>query len=176
MRVHRRPLNPFLALAIVFSVAGCAPPAPSPSTTTMFTSEDEAFTAAEETYRGYIAAFNAVDLSKPETFEPVFAFTTASYSANERKQLSEMHAEGYIRGGDIAIVLFDPLTATDETVTARACTDASRTTFTDADGVSLVPPDRPDRVLVELTFTLNADAVLLDTAEVVTDESCTSSE
>ncbi|AXL12361.1 hypothetical protein DXT68_09575 [Microbacterium foliorum] len=165
------------SLAVVFSVAGCAPPAPSPAaTTTTFASDEEAFAAAEETYRGYIAAFNDVDLTKPETFAPVFVFTTESYSADERRQLSEMHAEGYVRGGDIVVVSFDPLTATEETVTARACTDTSQTTFTDAHGVSLVPPDRPDHVYVELTFTSSTPAALLDTSEVVTGESCAPSE
>ncbi|HOQ22628.1 MAG TPA: hypothetical protein PLN62_09415, partial [Microbacterium sp.] len=58
-----------LALALV---TGCAPePAPTP-TPTGFASDDEAFAAAEATYRAYVDALNAVDLSDPATFEPVY--------------------------------------------------------------------------------------------------------
>ncbi len=51
----------------------------------MFASEEEAFAAAEETYRAYVDALNQVDLSDPETFEAVYAWTTGDANADERK-------------------------------------------------------------------------------------------
>ncbi len=76
MRIARRTAGLLIALAIATTVSACTPePAPTP-TPTGFASEDEAFRAAEETYRAYVDALNAVDLADPATFEPVFAWTT----------------------------------------------------------------------------------------------------
>ncbi len=78
-----------VALAMVVPLAtGCQPdPAPSP-TGPAFATEEEAFAAAEETYRAYVDALNQVDLSDPETFEAVYAWTTGDANASERKTLS----------------------------------------------------------------------------------------
>ena len=77
-----------LALAIVLGMAtGCQPePEPSP-TGPVFATEEEAFAAAEETYRAYVDALNQVDLSDPETFEAVYAWTTGDANAGERTSL-----------------------------------------------------------------------------------------
>ena len=78
-----------LALALVLGMAtGCQPePEPSP-TGPVFANEEEAFAAAEETYRAYVDALNQVDLSDPETFEAVYAWTTGDANASERKTLT----------------------------------------------------------------------------------------
>src|SRR5688500_5990965 len=55
-------------------LAGCAGDPEPAETTHGFASEEEAFAAAEETYRAYVDALNQVDLSDPETFEPVLAW------------------------------------------------------------------------------------------------------
>ncbi|MET0860918.1 MAG: hypothetical protein ABW091_07810, partial [Microbacterium sp.] len=74
------PLSVALVLASA-ALSGCTPqPAPTP-TPTGFATEDEAFAAAEETYRAYVDALNQVDLSDPETFEPVYAWTTGEANA-----------------------------------------------------------------------------------------------
>ncbi len=79
-----------LSLALVIAVAtGCRPePEPSPSGPA-FATEAEAFAAAEETYRAYVDALNQVDLSDPETFEAVYAWTTGDANANERRTLTQ---------------------------------------------------------------------------------------
>ncbi len=132
----------FVSAALV----GCSPtPVPTPTPTPAFASEEEAFAAAEETYRAYIDAFNAIDLQDTSTFDPALDFTTGDYERREREDLSVMHAEQYIRGGDVEIVGFRGVALTKaDTVRARTCDDVSSTTFTDSDGVSLVPPDRPN--------------------------------
>ena len=59
MRIARRTAGLLIALAIATTVSACTPePAPTP-TPTGFASEDEAFRAAEETYRAYVDALNA---------------------------------------------------------------------------------------------------------------------
>ena len=75
----------FVALAALTLVtgllAGCVGDPGPVETTPGFASEEEAFAAAEETYRAYVDALNQVDLSDPETFEPVFAWTTGELNA-----------------------------------------------------------------------------------------------
>ncbi|GAT75046.1 hypothetical protein MHM582_3555 [Microbacterium sp. HM58-2] len=155
------------------ALVGCTPEAePSPTPTAAFASEEEAFAAAEETYRGYIAAFNNVDLQDPRTFEPVFDFTTGDYQSTEREQLSEMNAEGYIRGGAIEVVSFEGLETTSTTISARTCEDVSSTTFTDKSGVSLVPPDRANHVAQDVVFTVVDGRPLLSSAMSIEDASC----
>ena len=83
-----------LALALGMTTACQPEPAPSPSGP-VFANEEEAFAAAEETYRAYVDALNQVDLSDPETFEAVYAWTTGEANASERKTLSQMHADGW---------------------------------------------------------------------------------
>ncbi len=88
-------------LAIVAGLAtGCRPePAPSP-TAPVFSSEEEAFAAAEQTYRAYVDALNEVDLSDPATFEAVYAWTTGDANAQGSEDASvEMHADGWTVSG-----------------------------------------------------------------------------
>lgn len=69
------------AVLAVVLVSGCTPtPEPTP-TPTGFANEEEAFRAAEETYRAYVDALNEVDLADPATFEPLFVWTTGEWPA-----------------------------------------------------------------------------------------------
>ena len=70
----------------ILLLAGCAPtpPGPSPEPSVVFMTDDEAFAAAEATYRAYVDALNQVDLSDPDTFEAVYAWTTGEANANAR--------------------------------------------------------------------------------------------
>lgn len=162
-----------IALAVT-TMSACAPePQPSPTPTPAFASEEEAFAAAEEVYRAYIDAFNAVDLQDPKTFEPPAEFTAGEYQSSERETLSEMHANGYHRSGAIKVLWFKPLAVTDGgTVEARTCDDVSGTTFTDASGQSLVPSDRPAVYALDLRFEVTEGELLLLSAEPVEDGEC----
>lgn len=132
-------------IAVVVLLAGCTPePEPTP-TPTGFTSEAEAFAAAEETYRAYVEAGNEIDLSDPATFEAMLEWTTAAQTAKERKQLSELHAQGVSVSGKSSIVAidlasWDPATRIVELTT---CQDVSARDLKDANGNSLLSPERP---------------------------------
>ncbi len=76
-----------LALALGMTTACQPEPAPSPSAP-VFANEEEAFAAAEETYRAYVDALNQVDLSDPETFEAVYAWTTGEANASDARRRS----------------------------------------------------------------------------------------
>lgn len=126
-------------------LAACTPePEPTPTKTALFASDEEAFAAAEETYRAYTDALNEVDTSDPNTFEPVFAWTTDRANAAVRKSLSELHAESVTLTGSTVIAGVTPITASiaDGFVSIHVCADVSETDVLDSDGNSLVPDGR----------------------------------
>lgn len=144
-----------LALALV--LGGCTPePAPQPTPTSPFTSEEEAFAAAEATYRAYVDALNQVDLSDPETFEPVFAWTTGEANAGLRRSLSEMHADGWSVSGISTVQLVQPTEADLEEaiVELAVCLDVASVAVVDESGESVVTEDRPP--VQSMTVTTNA--------------------
>lgn len=166
------------ALALVaLTTSGCLPqPDPEPSPTPAFASEDEAFAAAEETYRAYVDALNQVDLSDPETFEDVYAWTTGDANAGARESFSQMHADGWTVTGKSS---FDNFTGQvfnadeeDGVVTAVVCLDVSDVDVLNESGKSVVPEDRRDRQPAELTFVSGTNSTgLLISASTATDDS-----
>ena len=138
-------------------LAACTPapvPEPEPTETALFASDEEAYEAAEETYRAYTDALNDVDTSEPASFEPILDYTSGDFGARERENLSTMHAEGFVLSGTAAIQDFDgrEVSADRSEVTARICIDVSGVDVTDADGQSIVSPDRPDVQSAVVTF------------------------
>ncbi|MFG6445965.1 hypothetical protein ACFXQA_11915 [Microbacterium sp. P07] len=131
-------------VAVAVSVSGCAaPPEPAEPTPT-FATEEEAFAAAEQTYRAYVDALNQVDLSDPETFEPVFALTTGDLHSSDRKGLTAYHADEVSLSGVSKLSLLERKTADLEAgvVTFAVCLDVSTIALTSSDGQALVDPDR----------------------------------
>ena len=143
---------------LVVALAGCGTPEPSkPTPTPVFSSEEEAFAAAEETYRAYVDALNQVDLSDPNTFEPIYDLTTGDANAGARKTFSRMHAEGLIVSGPTVAAVVEPrqMGGGDPiSVELAVCLDVSEVTVTDAAGASAVSPNRPDvqSILVTIEF------------------------
>ncbi|WP_457098280.1 hypothetical protein [Microbacterium sp. P5_E9] len=130
---------------VITTATGCfAQPDPEP--TPLFSSEEEAFAAAEATYRAYVDALNQVDLSDPETFEEVYAWTTGDFNADERKSFSQLHADMWSVSGTSEVVRVEKLDATTgfATVDLGSCLDVSTVALVDGDGVSKVDPSRPD--------------------------------
>lgn len=160
MRRARHRLAVILATAAltIAVAAGCAPePAPTP-TPTGFASEEEAFAAAEATYRAYVDALNQVDLSDPATFEPVYEWLTGDASDAARKSFSQMHADSWTVNGISRITLVDPVTISSDmqSATLAVCVDVSNVSVLDSNGDSLVT-DRPDnqRLTVHLVESKN---------------------
>jgi len=131
-------------LAVVLSA--CVPtPAPTP-TTTGFASEEEAFAAAEATYRAYVDALNDVDLSDPATFEPLYTLTTGDANEAARVTFSQMHADGWVVEGPTVLALLERATSPSLSESARlaVCVDVSEVEVVDSTGTSVVAVDRKD--------------------------------
>lgn len=134
-----------LVALVLATASGCVPqPSPSPTPTPVFTSEQQAFAAAEKTYRAYVDALNHVDLSDPKTFEPVYAWTTGDLNASDRKSFSNWHANGYVISGEGLITYVAPsLTLSARNVVVLACYDVSTIDVKDSSGASVVSESRP---------------------------------
>lgn len=133
-------------------VAGCTPPSVEPSPTpTGFASEEEAFAAAEATYRAYVDALNEVDLADPATFEPVYAFLDGDALSDEKKSLTEMHANGWNVSGETRVLGAYPPETGDGAV---VCLNVADVSVVDANGASQVSAERPDTyaLAIETTF------------------------
>lgn len=148
------------AAALCAIVSGCSAPAEPVEPTPVFTSEKQAFAAAEETYRAYVDALNAVDLSDPETFEDVFAWTTGEANAGARETFSQMHADGWTVSGstiptEIELSQVDLSAAT---VELSVCTNIASVDVVDSDGQSVVEPDRGDTQSMTVALTASSTA------------------
>ena len=163
-----------LALASA-ALVGCSPaPEPTPTPTAAFASEEEAFAAAEETYRAFTARLNEVDTSDPTTFEPLFALSSGEFEKADREAYSAMHAEGISVDGDTKILSFVGAKATSDlaVVEANVCIDVLEVTVVDAEGVSQVDPDRPAIYGLRIVFALAKSQLLIDSASVSEDAQC----
>jgi hypothetical protein len=176
LRTAPRILTSLSALALsIGALTGCTPePEPTPTPTAAFASEEEAFTAAEEVYREYVAASNDVDIAEPATFEPLFDLSSGDFEAADRKSLSELHAEGYTITGTVTMMRFTGVEAAYpyELVVADICVDVSASDVLDESGTSVVPPTRPDVNPLRVSFRYSDKALLIDHADRNEDATC----
>lgn len=148
-------------VATLLSLAACAHTAhttPSPTATPLFANKEDAFAAAEATYRAYTDASNATILTDATTFDAVFAWLRADALDSARKNFSEYYASGVTRTGASSFDHFTPgsYDAETRTVVVHLCIDVSSVDVLDAEGHSVVPADRPPRRAVEVTM-ISAD-------------------
>lgn len=148
-----------IGTAVLLALSGCTTPEPAtPTPTAAFSSEEEAFAAAEETYRAYVDALNQVDLSDPETFEGVYEWTTGDANADFRKSFSNMLAEGLEVSGESIPTAVEPLAfdpADPKSIKLATCLDVSQVKVVDPSGQSVVDPERTP--VQSLTVVLAAD-------------------
>lgn len=135
-----------VAIALLCAVmSGCGGQPQPVASTPLFSSEEAAFAAAEETYRSYVDALNQVDLSDPETFEEVYAWTTGELNAEDRKNFSQMHADSWTVSGQSEVIVVLPRTLGGDPpqVDLAVCVDVGAVQVVDASGASVVSPNRP---------------------------------
>lgn len=160
---------------VVGAATACVPdPGPTPSPTVAFATEEEAFAAAEETYRAYIDALNQVDLSDPATFEEVFDWTIGEANSESRKTLSELHANGWSISGATQLRNFEGVNLSNSNVTADLCLDVSDVAIVDAAGDSVVSTTRQERQPLRVSFLSGGSAtrLLISSSEALESSIC----
>lgn len=146
------------AIVVTACVVGCTPqsaPSPSPSATASpFSSDAEAFAAAEATYRAYVDALNQVSFSDPTTFEAVYALTSGALREADQRSFEQSSKAGMTIEGKFRVVKLGAFTREAQSVnmTLDACLDVSNVRVMDAAGVAQANPTMTAVVPLKLTF------------------------
>jgi predicted small lipoprotein YifL len=153
-----------LAAILVLSGCGRSDPLPTlpptPSSTPVFASEEEALAAAEDAYAAYLEVSTDIGESggaDPERIEP---FVTPDRMQTELRGAQTLQASGLRLVGASqfeTIELQRVDTVGDETeVVFYACWDGSQSRVIDSSGADVTPSDRVDRLVLEIrTVTVN---------------------
>lgn len=152
--------------AMLGMLSACTPaePEPTPTKTALFASEDEAFAAAEETYRAYNDALNE-DRNGVGTENPKDYLIGQAYegSVDGERQVNDA---GLKLEGDVLVTEFiagpEMPDGAQPQVRATVCLDLSDTRVVDLDsGEEADVPDRPKLVAQEIEMTWVKDSFLI---------------
>jgi len=155
-----------LAVTALGSCAAPPPPRPTPSASAaapVFESEEEALAAATEAYAAYQAMSTTVAQQGGMSPERMGEFAVGEALEAEITSLESLSKAGQRGIGSLA---FDKLTlqSTDlasGAVEAYLCLDVSGTDVVDVSGASTVPPDRPLRLPLQVSFAPSPNGLLL---------------
>lgn len=131
------------AVVLALLATGCTPdPAPTPSPTG-FASDEEAFAAAEATYRAYVDAVNA-RRADPESQPDPTSYLTGKALEVDLDGDRQLEAMGLRIEGPSAVTSVLPLSATRGHAEVLVCLDSSESRLLDEAGVNRTPTDRQD--------------------------------
>lgn len=154
--LSRRASVGVVALLLV-GLTGCTgSPAPEPTPTpTGFASEEEAFAAAEETYRAYVEAINARNAGD-ESADPL-RFLTGEIRQTEEELYRQSDEAGLRVKGELKITSLErgsvSLLAGAAAVNLHACMDSSNWKLINADGEDVTLDDVPNQYLTTVEMT-----------------------
>lgn len=140
-------------VAAAVGLAGCTPgPAPKPTPTPLFTSEAEAFKAAEQVYRDYTDAGNA-GRNGSSSADPQ-KYLAGSALDDDIKSRRELKDAGLKVTGNLVVRSFSGKDYDQESdsVSAVVCVGASDTRVTNENGADVTPADRPSVSAVAVSF------------------------
>ncbi|MGO4680804.1 hypothetical protein [Microbacterium sp. 2MCAF23] len=148
------PLRAGIAVVLVAAavgLAGCTPgPAPKPTPTPLFTSEAEAFKAAEQAFGRFVDAKNQMqnggDGVDPQEFLAGSALEDDIQSARD-EDAGGTHIEGVSTVVRFTPKAFDPESRAVDSV---ACLDISKSRVVDAQGKDVTPPTRQPVVALSI--------------------------
>lgn len=161
--------------ASVLLLTGCLAPAPEPEPTPtgVFASEEEAFAAAEETYRAYVDAVNARRADPMSQPDPQSFLISEALEADidSRRNFDEL---GIHIVGNSEIASFEPLDADLDTgsVVVEACYDSSEARVLNEAGEDVTVSDRDPTILLEVRFERVDELVLIAGTSANEDDAC----
>ncbi|MGF2948640.1 hypothetical protein [Microbacterium alcoholitolerans] len=148
-------------------LSACSPePEPTPTKTALFASEEEAFAAAEETYRAYNDAGNSHRKGDKGAKPDDYLIGTALEAAIDGR--TELRDAGLSLAGDVQVADFLPVEDSYQDngaqLSAVVCLDLSGTRVLLEDGTEAVLPARPTTV-AQLVQMIWVDGVYLVSEE-----------
>jgi hypothetical protein len=143
-------------------LSGCFGEAPAASVTpsaTGFASDEEAYAAAEQTYRDFIEALNLEGEGrvgpKPEEY------LTGEALDDERAGDARQEADGRHVEGRSFIAGYESVSRTNKEIRARACEDITATRVVDSAGNDVTSPDRTTRAAYNIVYEVEGTTVLI---------------
>ena len=155
-----------VAVLGMFALSGCGGGTPlptlppTPSSTPVFASEEEALAAAEDAYAAYLAMSNLISSEGglgPERIEPfaVRDFLDSALQGFETLRENQWRTTGQSVLKNATLQYADlEVAAGEDVVAAYACVDYTGLDVLDAEGTSVVSPDRPNFQAFEVFFDL----------------------
>ncbi len=168
--IARRTAALLAATVLAAALSACAPtasPTPSP-TATGFASEEEAFAAAETTYRAYVDESNRL-LAGDEGAAPL-RFLQGQALSDEEEVQQLLSESGRRLAGKFAIKSFAAESWTSTQVQAFVCLDLSEVELKSPDGADLSPEGRALENLLEVRISGAGEPKII--SSVLRSESC----
>ena len=153
------------AAALLLSIAAFAGCAASPGDVTatptpMFASDEEAFAAAEATYRAYVDALNAHNADAASLPRPTDFLTNPLYQA-DLDYSRELNAQGKTPAGEFRFRDFNLIGVEPQKVVASVCLDVTGSRMIGPGGDDLTAADRDAVVPLMLTFVESEQGLLI---------------
>lgn len=156
--------------ALVLSMSGClGEPEPTPTPTLAFATDEEAFAAAEETYRAYVDATNARNSDPNSQPDPIDFLIGNALEGDLEGQAAIAEAGLVVRGETEVPSLAHGTRQSDGSITLVACVDVAKTRLLDSNGKDVTPPDRDDRLEIELVLQPVGDSLLIAESEAISE-------
>lgn len=177
MKLPRHISLPAVALALTFALGttGCTTEtAPSPTPTALvFETDEEAYAAAEEVYRAFLDEYNSMKYDDSKELTSLEKYMSGDFLLSTRKGFSQLHADQIGRVGETKVVWIRGVSRTeDNLITMLLCEDITTVDLRDADGISLVNPERDNFPARIVDFRIRGDSIRVDDAVLTEDEEC----
>lgn len=162
-------------LAACIALSGClgTTPEPTPTPTAAFASEEEAFAAAEKTYRAYVEADNA-RRENPQSEPDPESFLIGEALERDIDSRLELDQLGVRLDGRSVVGAVVPMAADSASgnVNIHACYDSTETRVLNEAGDDVTMPDRDPTVMVEVSLTYVGGALLIEQMTPVAGDPC----
>jgi len=154
-----------VAALVVGTLAGCVPddepvrPAPSPTSSPIFESDEEALAAAVEAYGAYLAVSDSVLNDGGQAPERLLAVATEDLYQKAAEGFESFATKGWRGTGsttfDSSVLqsYFSDAVPGEQIIAIYVCVDLSGVDVVDGDGASVVSPSRVNRSPYEVGFT-----------------------
>lgn len=168
----RRMLLASVLVCIVFATSACTPeapkPAPTPTKTAVFASEEDALQAAIDVYQKYSAAYDRITATGVADYGPVEDLVTSDFLAELQADTSfedqGLHTTGSSTFDNASLVSLEQ-DAEKATVRVRLCRDVTNLKIVNADGEDASADKRDYRFPYEVMFFQRADDTRLRVAD-----------
>jgi hypothetical protein len=140
---------------------------PTPTATPIFASEEEALAAAEEAYAAYLEMSNLISSEGGVDPERIAPFASRDFYQSALEGFETLRGNQWRTIGasvlEGAVLQFADTTGQNQrdVVAAYVCVDVAGVDVVDANGASVVSPDRPDLQAFEVFFDINSEGLLV---------------